>query len=306
MSTHMFSVEFATEFWVEKACIIQNLYFWIEKNIKNKKHFYELDWVIRCWTYNSASAFSELLPYISSRSISRHLNELADEWIIFINNFNKIKYDKTLWYSINYDHKAISELLQVKKPILGAICQNGESIGENGEPIPDSNTDTSNSAIATFDVEKFQIKEETPKKKSRSKRSSFIREGSDTIWASYIPPTKLMLEERLWQKRWVDKFYQILILDNMKDTKIFKLDNPDDPLSFTKLISLYEWMIEFFKEKYDWKIYKDSEWRTVGSDIIFNVLDTFIAHYMENKKWEDILNLEARLRTWIINSLKYC
>lgn len=228
-------------------------------------------------------------------SVTAWLKELEINWFL-----ERIKYKNELWHwEIDYVlHE--SSINENWKPSIG-----NSNVGNTINNSKKEYSNTSNSAIATFDVEKFQIKEETPKKKSRAKRSSFIREGSDTIWASYIPPTKLMLEERLWQKRWVDKFYQILILDNMKDTKIFKLDNPDDPLSFTKLISLYEWMIEFFKEKYDWKIYKDSEWRTVGSDIIFNVLDTFIAHYMENKKWEDILNLEARLRTWIINSLKY-
>jgi len=281
MSTHMFSVEFATEFWIEKACIIQNLYFWIEKNIKNKKHFYELDWEIRCWTYNSASAFSELLPYISSRSISRHLKELADEWIIFINNFNKIKYDKTLWYSINYDNKAISEVLQIKKPILGAICQNGESIGENGEPIPDSKPDTSTSAIATVDVAQSQIKK---RKRINHKGSSSIRER--TLSEPFVPPEKEVFIELLWDTNWVSKYYEFFSI-----WKIYQ--------SFTheQLKELYLWMIDFFKEKSNWKIYRDEDWHMVWSKIILNELDKMIAHY--SSKWNDIIDLKATLRWWI-------
>ena len=47
------------------------------------------------------------------------------------------------------------------------------------------------------------------------------------------------------------KFYEIITLENMKADKIFELDNAEDPLTFTKLISLYEWLVEFFQEKYD-------------------------------------------------------
>ena len=158
-----------------------------------------------------------------------------------------------------------------------------------------NNKDSNKEANTSIDVlakKTSQIKEETPKK-SKSKLSSSIRKGLEPIRAIYVPPTKLMIEERLWQKRWVDKFYEILTLDKMKD-----------PLSLDKICEVYDWMILFFQEKYDWKIYKDPDTgKMVWSSIILNELDKFISHYSE--KWEEILCLKARLRKWITNSLKY-
>lgn len=105
-------------------------------------------------------------------------------------------------------------------------------------------------------------------------------------------------------KRWVDKLYEILTLPTMKDYDVLKLADDKDPLSFTKIISLYEWLIAFFQEKYDGKIYKDENGKMVWSAIILNELDKFIAYYSE-KKDEDILDIKARLRKWVTNSLKY-
>ena len=137
------------------------------------------------------------------------------------------------------------------------------------------------------------IEEKTSTEKSKPKRSSSIRKVSEHIRAIYVPPTKLMVEERLGQKRWVDKFYEILTLEKMKD-----------PLSLDNICELYDWTIQFFQEKYDGKIYKDSNTgKMIWAEIIFNEFDKFISHYSE--KWDDILCLKARLRKWITNSLKY-
>ena len=53
---HSFDVELAKEYGILEAILIQNIYFWIEKNKANKKHFYDG----RYWTYNSKKAFSEM------------------------------------------------------------------------------------------------------------------------------------------------------------------------------------------------------------------------------------------------------
>ena len=62
---HSFDVELAKEYGILEAILIQNIYFWIEKNKANKKHFYDG----RYWTYNSKKAFSEMFPYASERQI---------------------------------------------------------------------------------------------------------------------------------------------------------------------------------------------------------------------------------------------
>lgn len=152
--------------------------------------------------------------------------------------------------------------------------------------------------------ETSHIEEKTSTEKSKSKLSSSIRKGTKGIREVLVPPEKKYVDEVLWQKRWVDKLYEMLTLPTMKDYDLFILEDKENPRSFTKIVSLYEWMLAFFKEKYDGQIYKDADGKMVWSGIILNELDKFIAYYSE-KKDEDILDLKARLRKWITNSLKY-
>ena len=160
-------------------------------------------------------------------------------------------------------------------------------------------------------IEKDKVKEETSHieekdstEKSKSKVSSSIRKRTKPIREILVPPEKKYIDNVLGQKRWVDKLYEMLTMANMKDYDLFVLDDKENPESFSKIVSLYEWMLAFFKEKYDGQIYKDADGKMVWSGIILNELDKFIAYYSE-KKEEDILDLKARLRKWITNSLKY-
>jgi hypothetical protein len=67
---------------VEKAILLSNIRFWLKieatdlarAEARSKiKDYYGKKYV---WTYNSATSFSELLPYLKAQSISRWLREL--------------------------------------------------------------------------------------------------------------------------------------------------------------------------------------------------------------------------------------
>lgn len=166
--------------------------------------------------------------------------------------------------------------------------------------------DSNKEANTSIDVlaKKSHIEEKNSTEKPKKKLSSSIWKGSKSIREIIVPPEKRYIDEVLWQKRWVDKLYEILTLPTMKDYDVLALENKEDPRSFTKIVSLYEWLLAFFQEKYDGKIYKDENGKMIGSGIILNELDKFIAYYSE-KKDEDILDIKARLRKWVTNSLKY-
>ena len=72
---HSFNVEVAKEVGITSAVILNNLYWWIEKNKANEKHFYNGSY----WTYNSRKAFAKQFPYLSERQIEYALNKLIDE-----------------------------------------------------------------------------------------------------------------------------------------------------------------------------------------------------------------------------------
>lgn len=93
---HHFDVEIAKEYGLNEAILLNNIFYWIEKNRANEKHFYDGYY----WTYSSAKAFSELFPYMKERSILRYLNNLIEAGILIKDNYNKVGYDRTTWYAI--------------------------------------------------------------------------------------------------------------------------------------------------------------------------------------------------------------
>ena len=94
---HVFDVNVAKEVGVGAAVILQNIYYWVEKNKANDKHFYDG----RYWTYNSVKAFSELFPYFTDKQIRTHLSNLKTHGLILTGNYNKLSFDKTIWYTLS-------------------------------------------------------------------------------------------------------------------------------------------------------------------------------------------------------------
>lgn len=93
--SHSFSVDVATQHGVHAAVLFETIRFWVLKNRANGKHLHDG----RHWTYNSARAFSELFPYLSSDQIQRALKRLEESELITVGCFNSSPYDRTRWYS---------------------------------------------------------------------------------------------------------------------------------------------------------------------------------------------------------------
>lgn len=126
---HSFDIEVAKELGVNCAVLLENLYFWVEKNRANGKHFHEGTY----WTYNSAKAFVELFPYMTERGITYALTKLEEQGYILTGNFNPVAYDRTKWYALTKRGYSILQNCQMEITKL----QNG--IDKIVEPIPDIN-----------------------------------------------------------------------------------------------------------------------------------------------------------------------
>lgn len=99
-----FSVNFAKKYGLEEAILLQNIIFWIAKNKVNGKHHYDG----RTWTYNSIKAFTELFPFWSERQIRRILKSLIQQGALITGNYNKLPFDRTLWYALKDEEYFLS------------------------------------------------------------------------------------------------------------------------------------------------------------------------------------------------------
>jgi len=115
MKVHSFDVEVAMKVGVPKAVLLYNLSFWIDKNRANNRHFIDGHY----WTYNTAKAFSELMPYFNSKQIYRMLDSLEEDGYILKGKFNKDGYDQTTWYTVLENGNSISRKRELPFPENG-------------------------------------------------------------------------------------------------------------------------------------------------------------------------------------------
>lgn len=95
MEMHSFDKNIAKLTNVNCAIILQNIFYWVEKNKANDIHLHEGKY----WTYNSMKAFEELFPYLNNRQIRYALQTLEKEGLILTGNFNETC-TRTLWYTV--------------------------------------------------------------------------------------------------------------------------------------------------------------------------------------------------------------
>lgn len=149
----MFNIADAEQYGVDIAIILNNIRFWIEKNQANKTNIHD-GYV---WTYNSASAFSDLFPYWTQNKIQKTLKKMESEGILITGNFNKAGYDRTKWFTLpeyaiqpnGLTHSAnpMKASSQMAQPIPDSKPDNKPSIKDIVEQKPDPIVDDAKSIV---------------------------------------------------------------------------------------------------------------------------------------------------------------
>ena len=135
---HHFDVELAQKYGVAEAILLNHFEYWIELNRANEKNFYDG----RYWTFNSMKAFSKIFPYMTEKKIRNALKHLQDEGLIVTGNYNKLAYDRTLWYAFSDFAESILPKGQMEDPKMA----NGYF--QKVEPIPDNKPDNDTDRVA--------------------------------------------------------------------------------------------------------------------------------------------------------------
>lgn len=97
---------------LNEAIIIQQIHYWLN----NSSHFYDG----KKWIYNSYPKWQKQFPFWSERTIKRAFTSLEKQELLHVGNYNKAGFDRTKWYSVNYD--------TLNKLVARASGQNGTTI----------------------------------------------------------------------------------------------------------------------------------------------------------------------------------
>ena len=84
----------ARELGLNEAIMVQQMHYWL---IKSSHEFEGVKWF-----YKTLEDWQTEFPFWSAMTIRRTLTSLEKQKVIRIGNFNKKKFDKTKWYTIEY------------------------------------------------------------------------------------------------------------------------------------------------------------------------------------------------------------
>lgn len=125
---------FAAKVGLNEAILCQQIHFWLTHNRQNGKNIIDG----RVWTYNTQKEWQKQFPFWGLRTLRRVIKSCVDKGLLIAEHKATDKRDRTLYYTLNYDHinnladaTAYEENLRLEQASLAT----GQS-GHMGEQAP--------------------------------------------------------------------------------------------------------------------------------------------------------------------------
>lgn len=80
---------------INEAIILQQVQYWLSRST--------LEYEGRRWIYNTFDEWRAQFPWMSKTAVRDRFKSLETKGILLVGHFNKMKFDRTKWYSIDYD-----------------------------------------------------------------------------------------------------------------------------------------------------------------------------------------------------------
>ncbi len=79
---------------INEAIMLQQLHYWLLRSIN------EVDGYL--WSWKTNEGWSEEMPWLTPEGCRKVITRLRDKGLVIVDNHNKRKSDRTLWYRIDY------------------------------------------------------------------------------------------------------------------------------------------------------------------------------------------------------------
>ena len=181
---YSFDEEVAKEVGVNAAIILDKFTWWIRQNEANERNYHDG----RYWTYNSTKALTSMFPFFSDKQIGRILKKLINDGYLMTGNYNKIAFDRTLWYALTDKGERLMKYKEMDFPKMGnEISRKWEMrFPENGKPIP---VYTNNTPIKTDS----SVSADTPSTPPKKPKKKFMPPSYEEVKA-YIDEKRLNVD----------------------------------------------------------------------------------------------------------------
>ena len=181
----------AAKIGLNEAIMLQQIHYWL----KESKHHIDG----RMWVYNTYQGWQEQLSFWSVETIKRIIRKLEKEGYLLSANYNRLKMDKTKWYSINYEK--VSELWDEETDSTGQVelSYSAECSTEEvtlTEAIPKSTSNSTTKSTSEKELHNLSSNEHIAETKTISNSSEL-----EVIIHKVFP--------KGLRKDWIDSIYRV-------------------------------------------------------------------------------------------------
>lgn len=206
-------VKLAQAIGLNEAIVLQQINYWL-----HGRHAKKING--RLWTYNSIKNWNEQFPFWSERTIKRVFSSLEKDGLLVTGNFNKYKFDKTKWYSI--DVNKVSNRLGQFDPV-GSDKMAPSDSANLAQPIPETTENTS---------ETNNNSQAEPDKTTQLRKEiiSYLNEKLGTKYKPNAAKNKTVINARLKEGYSLDDFKTVVdnkIADWSNSSKMSKFLRPE-------------------------------------------------------------------------------
>ena len=112
---------------LNEAILVQQIHYWLQRS--NHTHDGQK------WIYNTHDSWLEQFPFWSKATLKRVITSLKSQGLINTGNYNRMKMDRTVWYTINYSHAVCSGISESQpEPTKDTERQADQPLGQS-EPM---------------------------------------------------------------------------------------------------------------------------------------------------------------------------
>ena len=162
-----FNREIASKYGVREALLIQHIDHWLAHNVSHNNNYHKEEY----WMYDTKKTFHDKFNCFSEDQVKRTLESLEKQSILKSDNFNKVKFDRTKWYTFTQEFmiwclenhvelEYILRLIRCKKevphyaPVPNGTCTSAQPIPHIQ---PHEEKDTTDCANLTYPLRKSTI-----------------------------------------------------------------------------------------------------------------------------------------------------
>lgn len=111
-----FDTYVAKEIGVKEAILLFHIAYWLKRNEAMQRNIHDG----KVWTYSTQKELAKALDFLSEKQVRTAMATLKERGLIETANYNKLPYDRTLWYTLTAEGRKLTYMDAPYYPV-GAV-----------------------------------------------------------------------------------------------------------------------------------------------------------------------------------------